>query len=330
MPGAPLSQNFDAKLHRAVWSKISREGLESIPRVHQSFLNVMPSGNALEMEVIYSGLPAVPRVASDTVRTPQVSFVISPKVIYRHDEYRYQYIYTKVAADDDQYGVITDVIGTMGEGAGYRMEVVAADLFNRGDDAAAFATWDGQPIFSAAHQLVGATDTYSNISAAAGPTYATLHVIGSYFKRILNDQGFWTPIEIESIQVSPELAPLWRQLIASSSAGAVLGYTSGTGGQTVYATTPPAFLMPNPNPGIANQVRTLGLTPEKIVENPYLANVEDAYVVGVGKKLNMYVREAPNTDTYNLDDPKAIAHRIQMRFSVGATDARRVLRVPGS
>lgn len=322
--GAPLAQNFDAKLHKAVWSKISREGLESIPRVHQSFLNVMPSSNALEMEVIYSGLPAVPRVASDTVRTPQVSFEISPKVVYRHDEYRYQYIYTKVAADDDQYGVITDVVGTMGEGAGYRIEVVSADLFNRGTDATAFATWDGKAIFAVDHGLVGATDTYSNITATMGPTYATLHVIASYFKRILNDQGFWTPIEIESIQVSPELAPLWRQILVSSAAYSTLADNSSTNKVAAYTATA------NTNSGIANVLPSMGLTAEKVVENPYLADVEDAFVIGVGKKLNMYMREAPNTDTYNLDDPKALAHRIQMRFSVGATDARRVLRVPGS
>jgi hypothetical protein len=324
MTGAPISQSFDAKLHRSVWSKISREGLESIPRVHQSFLNVAPSSNALEMEVIYSGLPAVPQVASDTVRTPQVSFEISPKVIYRHNEYRYQYIYTKVAADDDQYGVITDVVGTMGEGAGYRMEVVAADLFNSGEDATAYATWDGKAIFAADHELVGSTSTYSNITAAGGPTYATLHVIASYFRRVMNDQGFWTPVEIESIQVAPEMAPLWRQLLTSPSAYSTLVDNSSTTAAAAYTATA------NTNSGITNVSSTLGLTADKIVENVYLATLEDTIVVGRGKKLNMYVREAPNTDTYNLDDPKAIAHRIQMRFSVGATDARRVLLVPGS
>jgi len=169
MAGAPLAQNFDAKLHRAVWSKISREGLESIPRVHQSFLNVMPSGNALEMEVMYSGLPAVPRVASDTVATPQVSFEISPKVIYRHHEYRYQYVYTKVAADDDQYGIITDVIGTMGEGAAYRMETVAAELFNNGTDANAYSTWDGKAIFAADHELVVAPTRTATLRQPVAP-----------------------------------------------------------------------------------------------------------------------------------------------------------------
>lgn len=320
----PISQSFDAKLHRAVWSKISREGMESIPRIHPSFVNVAPSSNALEMEVMYSGLPAVPKVADDTVKTPQVDFEISPKVIYRHDEYRYQYLYTKVAADDDQYGVITDVVGTMGEGAAYRMEVVAAELFNSGTDAAKFATWDGKAIFAVDHGLVGSTDTYSNITAAMGPSYAALQVIYSYFKRVKNDQGFWTPVEIESLHCAPELAPLWRQILASSSAYSVLTHTGGTGGAAAYTEAT------NANSGIANIVKTMGLTPEKVVENVYLSGVEDTYVVGVGKKLNMYVREAPNTDTYNLDDPKALAHRIQMRFSVGATDARRVLRIPGS
>ena len=321
---APLAQNFDAKLHRAVWSKISREGLESIPRVHSTFLNVAPSSNALEMEVIYSGLPAVPQVASDTVKTPQVSFEISPKVIYRHLEYRYQYVYTKVAADDDQYGVITDVVGTMGEGAGYRMEVVAADLFNSGTDATKYATWDGKAIFAVDHGLVGNSQTYSNITAQGGPTYATLQVIYSYFKRVLNDQGFWTPVEIESIQVAPELAPLWRQLLSSGSAYDRLTYTSGIGGAAAYSAAS------NDNEGITNIYTSMGLTPDKVIENVYLANAEDTIVVGRDKKLNMYVREAPNTDTYTLDDPKAIAHRSQMRFSVGATDARRVLLIPGS
>lgn len=321
---APLAQNFDAKLHRAVWRKISREGLESIPRVHHTYLDVASSNNALEQEVIYSGLPAVPRVASDTVQTPQVSFTISPQVVYRHGEFRYQYVYTKVAADDDQYGVVTDVVGTMGEGAGYRIEVEAAQVLNLGQTNA-FLTWDGLPIFNAAHQLVGSPLTYSNITAAGGPTYGTLAVIQSYFKRVLNDQGFWTPVEIESIQVAPELAPLWRQLLRSQAAYSTLMYNvgSGQGGQAAF--TPTA----NPNSGISNEASTMGLTPDKVVENVYLTTTEDTYVIGRGKKLRMYMREAPYTDTRNLDDPKAIAHRIQMRLSVGATDARRVLLVPG-
>ena len=322
-----IAQNFDAKLHRIEWSKISREGLESIPRVHQTYLNVMPSGNAYEHEVIYSGLPAVPQVASDVVETPTVDFRISDQVRYRHLEYRYLYKYTKVAADDDQYGVLaTDVVGTMGEGAAYRMEVVAADLFN---NPANYTTWDGQSLFSASHTILdGASTTYANqASAAAGPTYESLQVIYSYFRRLLNDQGFYTPVEIESLQCSPELAPLWRQLLSSDAAYASLAYTSGTtlAGDLNYT--------PTENPGLdemPNIYKSIGLTPDKVVENPYLTNIDNTYIVGRDKKLNMFVREAPNTDTFNIDDPKAIAHRIQMRFSVGATDARRVYLLPGS
>ena len=323
--GQTITQDFDAALHKAPWSDISREGLERIPRVHDTYLNVQMSGRPHETEVIYSGLPAVPRVANDQVTTPQVSFQISPKVVYRHDEYRYQYVYTKVAADDDQYSVIRDVIGTMGEGAAYRMEVVAASIFNNGQDATEFATWDGLSIFNAAHQILdGASTTYSNITAAGGPTYAMVHTIVAYFKRILNDQGFYAPVEIESIQVAPELAPLWRQLLKSMTAYDRLSYTSGTGGATAYGNTT------NDADGVVNVSRDMGMTPEKVVENHYLTTTEDTIVVGRDKKLNMFVREAPNTDTYNINDPRAMAHRIQMRFAVGATDARRVLLIPGS
>jgi len=285
---------------------------------------VESSSNAEERHVLHGGLPAVPQVASDTVKTPQVSFSIADPVVYRHNEYRYQYLYTKVAADDDQYGKVRGVVGGMGEGAAYTMEQVAANILNLGQTTNIAAGWDGKALFATNHNLIGNTQTYSNVTAAGGPTYATLHVIHAYFRRLLNDQGFWTPVEIESIQVAPELAPLWRQLLTNMTATDRLAYTSGTGGGTAYSATT------NNADGIANIARTLGMSPEKIVENHYLTNIDDTIVIGRGKHLYMYMREAPNTDTYNIDDPKAIAHRIQMRFSVGFTDARRVLLIPGS
>lgn len=322
--GSVISQNFSAALHKSAWSKFTREGMEAIPQVHRTYLNIQASGKPFEQEVLYSGLPQVPKVGSDTVQTPLVDFKISPPVTYRHDEYRYQYVYTKVAADDDQYGAVTDVVGTMGEGAAYTIEQVAASVLNEGENAAAFTTWDGKAIFAINHNLVGSDDTYSNITAAGGPTYATLQVIYSYFKRVLNDQGFYTPVEVESIQVAPELAPLWRQLLSANAAYSRLAYTTGKGGGASYTATD------NDSGDIPNVYASLGLSPDKVVENPYLSTLEDTIVIGRGHRINMFMREAPNSDTYDINDPKAIAHRIQMRLSVGATDARRVLLIPGS
>lgn len=323
MSGSIVTQTFDAKLHRAPWSKFSMEGAESIPRVHQTFLRVETSTNAEERMVLHGGLPAVPKVASDVVKTPLVDFAISNPVVFRHDEYRYQYVYTKVAADDDQYGKVRGVVSGMGEGMAYTMEQVAANVLNLGETTA-FTGWDGKALFANNHNLIGNTLTYSNLAAAGGPTYATLHVINAYFRRLLNDQGFWTPVEIESLQVSPELAPLWRQLLGASSAYDRLAWTTGSGIGVGYSSTT------NGLDGVQNAARSLGLTPEKVVENHYLTSVEDTIVVGRGKHGYMLMREAPNTDTYNIDDPKAIAHRIQGRWSVGFTDARRYLLIPGS
>jgi hypothetical protein len=317
----PIAQNFDAKFHRAAWSKFTQEGADVIPRVHRTIFNVESSSNAEERHVLHGGLPAVPRVASDTVKTPQVDFAVANPVIYRHGEYRYQYVYTKVAADDDQYGAIRGVVGGMGEGAAYTMEQVAANILNLGTTTTLATGWDGKALFVNNHNLIGNSATYSNVTATGGPTYATIHTIHAYYRRLLNDQGFWTPVEIESLQCSPELAPLWRNLLSNQSATSTLVRASGSGGATVYTPTT------NSNSGIVNQ--TMGLTPEKVVENHYMTNIADTIIVGRGKHMYMYLREAPNTDTYNLDDPKAMAHRIQMRFSVGFTDARRMLLIPG-
>jgi hypothetical protein len=323
--GSPIAQNFGAELHKAAWTSFTREGMERIPRVHQTVFDIRTSSNAKEEEILRGGLPHVPRVASDTVRTPQVSFSLSDPVVYRHNEYRYQYLYTKVAADDDQYGQIKGVISDMGEGMAYTIELEAAAILNDGQVGDLARGHDGLPLFHAAHTLIDSASTYSNIAASGGPTYAAVHVIHSYFRRVMSDVGFWTPVEIESLQVSPEVAPLWRQMLGALSAYSTLVPNStGMGGQAAYTATA------NANEGIANIARTLGLTPEKVVENHYLANLEDVIVIGRDKKLRGYMREVPNSDTYDIPDPKAMAHRIQSRFTFGFTDARRVLLVPGS
>lgn len=321
--GSVIAQNFDAALHKAAWSMFSKEGMERIPRTHTTFLDVKSSTNAKEEEVLYGGLPPVPKVANDQVKTPLVDFSISPPVVYRHSEYRYQYVYTKVAADDDQYGIIRSIVGDMGEGMAYTIEQEAASLLNEGENTSLAAGWDGKPLFATDHNLIGNDTTYSNILGVGTASTATAQAILGYFKRLRNDQGFWTPVEIESIQVSPELAPVWRQLLASNIAYDRLAYTGGVGAGATYTST-------SQEGDTAHQLGQMGLTPDKIVENYYLANPEDTIVIGKGHKARMWMREVPNTDSYNINDPKAIAHRMQARFSFGFTDARRILLVPGA
>lgn len=299
-----ITENFDAKFHRAPFRKFTMEGMEQIPRNHQDYLNVMSTNNDVELDVIHSGLGAVPEVNSDLEQTPTTTFKTSDPVGYRQVEYRQQYIYTRNAAMKDKTGTVTSVVRSMGEGAAYTIETVAADIFNL--NTTTTGGWDGKALAATDHELLNSNDTYSNIAVAGGPNFATLQTIYNYFRKgIKNDQGFIVPVEVDAIEVAPELVPAWRQLLGDN--------------------TQPG----QDNPSVSNPYRGM-LTPDKVRENVYLTNSFDTHVLGMGHHLNMFVFEQPRTRTWNDDDPEAIHHWIGMQFVKGWTDARRYLYIPGA
>lgn len=298
-----VTQNFDAKFHRVPFRTATMEGMEDIPRVHGRYLNVIPTNNEVEMDFLYSGLGAVPRVEGELQKTPLADFQTSDPVAYRQEHYRQQYAYTFDAARKDKTGIVTGVVRSMGEAAAYTMETVAADIFNL--NTTTVGGVDGTTLAATDHTLLDGT-TYSNIATAGGPNFATLQTIYNYFRKgIKNDNGRIVPVEIEYIEVAPELVPAWRQLLGSNTQ------------------------IGQDNPNVINPYGSM-LTPDRIQENVYLTNSFDTHVVGRGHHLNMFVFEAPRTRTWNEDDPEAIHHWIGMQFVVGWTDARRYLYIPGS
>lgn len=298
-----VTQNFDAKFHRAPFRKFTMEGMEDIPRVHGRYLNVMSTDNEVEQDVLTSGLGAVPKVNGDLLRTPLSSFSTSDPVSYRQEQYRQQYVYTFDAARKDKTGTVTGVVRSMGESAAYTIEVVAADILNLNTSTTGGV--DNKALAATDHALLDGT-TYSNITVAGGPNFAMLQTIYNYFRKgIKNDNGRIVPIEIECIEVAPELLPAWRQLLSSNTQ------------------------VGQDNPNVINPYGSM-LTADRVQENVYLTGSFDTHVIGRGHHLNMFVFEAPRTRTWNEDDPEAIHHWIGMQFVVGWTDARRYLFVPGS
>lgn len=297
-----ITENFDAKFHRVPFRTFSMEGMEDIPRVHERYLNVIPTDNDVEMDVLTSGLDAVPKVNGDLLKTPVFDFKTSDPVAYRQERYAQQYIYTRNAANKDKTGTVTSTVRSMGEAAAYTMEVVAADLFNNTTQTGGV---DNKALFATDHTLLDGS-TYSNLAVAGGPNFATLQTIYNYFRKgIKNDNGRVVPIEIEAIEVAPELVPAWRQLLASNTQ------------------------VGQDNPNVINPYGSM-LTADRVNENVYLTSTFDTYVIGRGHHLNMFVYEQPRTRTWNENDPEAIHHAISMEFIVGWTDARRTLKIPGS
>lgn len=319
--GTPLSQNWDSKLHRVAFRKFSMEGLTGIPRVANRFLNTIPTNNLVEQDILHSGLPAVPHVASDLLKSPLSSFKIAPPVGYRQKNYRMIYKYTRKAAKYDNAGKITGVVRTMGESMAYTVENVGHQILNRAANAAFPVGWDKLSLANAAHKLVGTSQTYSNVGTAGSyPSPAMLQEIYTYFKRVPNDQGWAIPVGISMVITAPELGPAWRQLVSApgqvgTGTGANVGGAGVLGSTDAGADAPNAFSM---------------ITSDMIVESPYLADTGMSVIIGEGHQMNMFVGEAPRTRTWNEENPEAILHEITSDFVVGATDARRIYVFPGA
>lgn len=300
-----VSENFDAKFHRVPFRRASMEGMEDIPRVHGRYLNVESTDNIVEMDFLFNGLPAVPKVSSDLEKTPLGDFVTSNPVGYRQEEYRLQYVYTFKAARFDKTGIITDVVGSMGESAAYSIETVAASLLNNANVSGNTGGIDNLTLANSAHTLVDGTTTYSNILVAGGPNTASLQTLYNYYRKgIKNDNNRTVPVGIKAIEVAPELAPAWRQLLNS--------------------TTQPG----QPNPNVPSAFRDL-LTADAVGENVYLTNTFDTHILGDNHHLFMFVAENPRTRTWNDNDPEAIHHWIGFMLVVGWTDGRRYAYMPG-
>ena len=298
-----VTENFDAKFHRTPFRKFTMEGMEDIPRYHGRYLNVIPTSNEVEQDVLHSGLGAVPKVNGDLLTTPLSSFEVSKAVTYRQEHYRQQYVYTYDAARKDKTGTVTGVVRSMGEAAAYTMEVVAADILNL--NTTTTGGIDNKALAATDHELIDGT-TYSNYAVAGGPNFATLQTIYNYFRKgIKNDNGRIVPVEIECIEVAPELLPAWKQLLSSNTA------------------------VGQDNPNVINPYGSM-LTADRVQENVYLTGSFDTHVIGRAHHLNMFVFEEPRTRTWNENDPEAIHHWIGMQFVTGWTDARRYLFIPGS
>lgn len=323
--GNVINENFDARLHRVPFRKFTMEGMENFTSfgVHTRFLNVAPTSNKVEQDMMYSGLPPVPLVASDLLPSPLVDFKIGNPVTYRQNNYRYAYMFTRKAQKWDKVGVIAGVVGSMGKGMAYTMEVAAHEILNRATDTTYPGGQDNLTLGNAAHTIIGTSQTYDNVGTpGAYPTQALLQEIYSYFRRIPDDSGYPITVEIEAVITTPELAPAWRQLVdPTTQVGPGTGVIAGNNG--VLGNTAPA------NANVKNAFAGF-ISPDKIVESIFLTNTGTSIIIGRGHHLNMFVGEAPRTRTWNVDNPEAIAHEITADFVVGWTDPRRIYVVPGA
>lgn len=303
------TQALSATLVRRGLGEIVKNGFEDITSFHTEFLTVENGDGQYIEKAFHSELGPAQRVGdpgSQGLRdeAPRATFEMSPVVRKYYSRYALAYEFVQDEADDDLYGVIRTVGGSLGKSMRYAMEVSGHDLLNNGEDGTNYPQgWEDAALFQNSHGLLNSTETVDNLLAATGPSFAGLANIHSYGDNFIDDQGMPTPIRPTLILTGTRNRYLWNQVLES---GTQIG---------------------QPNPDVINpyeQVRVLG--------TQYLSNPNDSYIFyeGADRHMFMTMRQAMRNDTWDEMDPRRTNTMVDARWVVYTTNNIRVAKIPGA
>lgn len=106
---------------------------------------------------------------------------------YVHAQYSLGFRVTKVAMDDDKFGVVKKLATELGRSAKETKEVTAANVINTG-----FTTNigpDGVPLFSTAHPLIGGGTQSNKLSYATDPDVTSMQLALTLMRQTVDHRG---------------------------------------------------------------------------------------------------------------------------------------------
>jgi phage major head subunit gpT-like protein len=106
---------------------------------------------------------------------------------YNHAQYSLGFRVTKVAMDDDKFGVVRKLATELGRSGKETKEVTAANPFNTGFVSATGP--DGQPLFSTAHPLIGGGVQSNRLSYATDPDVTSMQLALTLMRTSVDHRG---------------------------------------------------------------------------------------------------------------------------------------------
>lgn len=176
----------------------------AFPPQFQQVYRMKTSKRSIEQTTEVTGFGTIPVVGEGVgVRfdTPLAGF----RKTYTHLQYGLGFKVTKVAMENDQFGVFGKLASELGKSAHETREISAAYNFNRGFDAT-FPGPDGVPLFSTAHPLVGGGVQSNMLAIAADPDVDSIRAIITLMRRTVNHRGLRQRIVPKTLIVPPELS----------------------------------------------------------------------------------------------------------------------------
>lgn len=182
-----------AVISEAQFSAIVQPGLKAV--IKREF-NDLPQGSLIQpmYKVDTSDLPdedfrEIEDLGSMPVFTGELSytdFKQGNSKTLTHSEYAVGVKIQRKLLDDDQYNVIEDMVGQLGEVARYRMEQDAAGPFVNAFNST-YTVFDGLSLCNDAHSFVSTTTTQDN-SGTSAFSYAALDATIILMKKFKNSQ----------------------------------------------------------------------------------------------------------------------------------------------
>jgi phage major head subunit gpT-like protein len=228
---------------------------------------------------------------------------------YVHTQYGLGFKVSKIAMDDDKFGMIRKLSTELGRSAKETTETVAATVFNNGFNSS-YPGPDGQPLFSTAHPLAaGSTPQSNRLSYASDPDVTSLQIALSGMRTQLDARGKRQRIPPRKAIFPPQLEFVAAELLGGTD-------RPDTANRTINAFR-----------------RRSGMpTFQEWMVWDYLSDPHAWFIEAEqgDTELRFYTREAFNT-VHDIDfDTRAVKTAGWQRFSVGFNGFYGIYGVPSS
>lgn len=226
---------------------------------------------------------------------------------YTHAQYSLGFRVTKVAMDDDKFGVVKKLATELGRSAKETKEVTAANPFNIGFTSSNGP--DGVSLFNTAHPLIGGGTQSNRLSYATDPDVTSMQLILTLMRQTTDHRGKKIRIPPKRAIFPPNLEFIGAELLGGDT-------RPDTANRTINA-----FRRRSGMPSF-----------DSWMVWDYLTDPDAWFIQGnvQDTELRFYNREAFNT-VHDIDfDSRSVKTAGWQRFSVGFNGFYGVAGVPSS
>lgn len=297
---------------RGGWAELLAPGLNSFtfnrlrerPSQFARYVNVQTSNRAYEDSYETSGFGPLakkaelaPTMLDEPLKLGGVRFI--------HDSFALGFLVSEEMRDDEQYGMVNQLAGSLGRSARITAELYGHDVLNNGFSAAKYVGRDGLALFSTVHPLRGTGGTYGNTPAVAiDISEAGIEAGIAAFDNMVDDRGITTEISPRTLLVTPGDRMLAKRLL--NSAG-----------------------MPGTPNNDINPLADEGLN---LMVSNWLTDPDAWFLLPAASEspIMFYWRKQPDTKTWDDENADGTYHKIKQRHSTGFNDWRGAWGSPGA